>query len=302
LLPITAANPWIESAHNAARKPSAWLFLALASAVTVTTVYILPPPVSDFLPILDGDSLLALTINRGALYLLLFASFYATCLIGVFWERRPARKGAWPMRPASLLGLAIGAGCLGATLAATCVTGAARVAPGSSNPDLSATLGVLLAGVLVLLQCWAEEALFRGWLQPVLCDRWGARSGLIVTAVLFGLAHSIHTPSVLAILNATLAGFLFGFLALRTGGLAAPIAAHFGYNWAEQSIFGLTPNPGVDAMGSIFNFDLSGPAIFSGGPDELNGSICLSLVLGLAVAALALAGAPRREGVMEQGV
>jgi membrane protease YdiL (CAAX protease family) len=86
-----------------------------------------------------------------------------------------------------------------------------------------------------------------------------------------------------AILNAALAGLMFGLLALRTGGLAAPIAAHFGYNWAEQSIFGLTPNPGA-----VFNFDLSGPTIFSGGPDELNGSISVTIALGVVTLLLGL--------------
>jgi hypothetical protein len=93
---------------------------------------------------------------------------------------------------------------------------------------------------------------------------------------------------------------LFGLLALRTGGLAAPIAAHFGYNWAEQSIFGLTPNPGVDAMGSVFNFDLAGVPIFSGGPDELNGSISVTLTLGISVLLLLLAGLGARQTAVAQ--
>ena len=290
VLPLNAANPWIESARWSARPPAAWLVLLSATAVTVTTVLVLPPPVSDFLPILDGDSLLAVTVNRGALYLLLFASFFATALIGVFWERRPARQGAWPVAPAAVLGLVAGFSCLTVALAITCLAGGAHLAPDSPPSGFGVVPGVLLAGALVLLQCGAEEALFRGWLQPVLCARWGPWTGLAVTTALFGLAHSVRTPSVIAIINATLAGLMFGLLALRTGGLSAPIAAHFGYNWAEQSIFGLTPNPGVDAMGSVFNFDLSGPPLFSGGADELNGSISVTLTLGVVVLLLGLAG------------
>jgi membrane protease YdiL (CAAX protease family) len=264
--------------------------LISATAVTVTTVLVLPPPVSDFLPILDGDGLLAITVNRGALYLLLFASFFATALIGVFWERRPARQGAWSLAPSLLLGLVAGFSCLTVALAITCLAGAAHLVTDTPPWHFPVLAGVLLAGALVLLQCWAEEALFRGWLQPVLCSRWGPWTGLAVTTILFGIAHSVRTPSPIAILNATLAGLMFGLLALRTGGLAAPIAAHFGYNWAEQSIFGLTPNPGVDAMGSIFNFDLAGPTLFSGGVDELNGSISVTITLGAVVLLLGLAG------------
>jgi membrane protease YdiL (CAAX protease family) len=288
LLPLNATNPWIESARWAQRPPAAWLVLISALAVTATTVFILPAPASDFLPVLDGDGLLALTVNRAALYVLLFVSFYATALIGVFWEKRPAREGAWAMAPAGLLGFVVGFSCLTVALAVTILAGAAHTV---ANPPNSFGLvpGILLAGGLVLLQCWAEEALFRGWLQPVLCSRWGPWRGLVATTIVFGVAHSVRTPSLIAVMNATLAGLVFGLLALRTGGLAAPICAHFGYNWAEQSIFGLTPNPGVDAMGSVFNFDLAGPTLFSGGADELNGSISVTLALGTVGLLLGLA-------------
>jgi hypothetical protein len=296
---MNAANPWIESARTALRAPSAWLVLLCATAVTATTVFVLPPPVSDFLPVMDGDGLLAATANRALLYVLLFTSFFATALIGVFWERRPARIGAWRLGPAACLGFLIGFGCLAAALVMTCLAGAAHSAGGPA-PDWSALPGVTLAGLLVMLQCWAEEALFRGWLQPVLCDRWGAWAGLALTSLLFGIAHSVRTPSPVAVANATLAGLMFGLLALRTGGLAAPIAAHFGYNWAEQSIFGLTPNPGIDAMGSVFNFDLDGPRLFSGGTDELNGSISLTLALGVVVILLGLAGLSARPVAVAQ--
>jgi len=288
LLPLNAANPWVASARDALRAPSAWFVLASAGAITATTVFVLPPPVSDWLPIMDGDSLTAVTVNRGALYLLLFISFYATALIGVFWERRPARVGAWALSPSALLGGSIGFGCLTVALGMTYAAGAAHVVADTPPVSWNAATGILLAGLLVLFQCWAEEALFRGWLQPILCARWGVWPGLAITTILFGVAHSARTPSPVAVLNAALAGLMFGLLALRTGGLAAPVAAHFAYNWAEQSIFGLTPNPGVDAMGSVFNFDLGGPAIFSGGADELNGSISVTLVLGAVTLLLGL--------------
>ena len=290
---MNAANPWIESARSALRTPAAWLVLLSAMAVTATTVFVLPPPVSDFLPVIEGDGLVAVAVNRALLYGLLFASFFATALIGVFWERRPPRVGAWTFAPAAMTGFAIGFACLAASLAFTLLVGAAHLT-GDPAPAWAAIPGVALAGVLVLLQCWAEEALFRGWLQPVLCLQWGVWPGLAVTSLLFGVAHSVRTPSPVAVVNAVLAGLMFGLLALRTGGLAAPLAAHFGYNWAEQSIFGLTPNPGVDAMGSIFNFDLSGAPLLSGGGDELNGSLCLTLALGVIVILLGLAGMAAR--------
>jgi membrane protease YdiL (CAAX protease family) len=36
---------------------------------------------------------------------------------------------------------------------------------------------------------FAEELLYRGWMQPRLVARWGPAAGVLVTAALFGLAR-----------------------------------------------------------------------------------------------------------------
>src|SRR5207302_4511959 len=126
-------------------------------------------------------------------------------------------------------------------------------------------LGAILVGLsIVAVQSIAEEAFFRGWLQPILCKDWGVRTGLIVTSALFGALHVIagaHGP--LAVANLFLGGMLFGVLALGTGNLLAPAAAHFAWNWTESGVLGLTPDPG----GSLFNLKLIGAQIWNGGAD-----------------------------------
>jgi len=111
----------------------------------------------------------------------------------------------------------------------------------------------------------------------------------MATSALFAAAHALGRPAGgLALVNDTLAGVAFGLLAFRSGGLLAPFAAHFAWNWAEQSLFGLTPNPGVDPLGSLSDLDLVGPTLLSGGRDELNGAIAataaLLLMIGLVLA------------------
>jgi hypothetical protein len=88
---------------------------------------------------------------------------------------------------------------------------------------------------------------------------------------------------------------VFGLLAMRTGGLWAPFAAHWAWNWGEQSVAGATPNPGIDSLGALFDLDLSGPALLSGGADALNGAISTTVVLGILALGLGLVGALRRE-------
>jgi membrane protease YdiL (CAAX protease family) len=68
-----------------------------------------------------------------------------------------------------------------------------------------------------------EEAFFRGALQPGL--------GIVATSILFGALHLGPDRRYLAwTLWAVGAGFLFGFLYERTGGLLAPITAHVLHN------------------------------------------------------------------------
>lgn len=154
----------------------------------------------------------------------------------------------------------------------------------------------LLGSFVVLVQVFGEEALLRGLLQPLLTRAWGGVVGVIATALAFTLIHVIGGwRDGVTLLNITLAGIWFGLLALRTSGLLAPTLAHFGYNWGEEMVIGTTPNPGIGDFGSIFDFDLSGPALLGGSVDGFNASLTLSLVLALLIVPLALMPAHRAQ-------
>jgi len=87
---------------------------------------------------------------------------------------------------------------------------------------LAAALGALPLSRcigLALMSGIAEEALFRGVLQP--------RVGLVVASLLFGLAHFVPRRELLPwSAFAVLAGLLFGRLFDATGNLLAPTLAH----------------------------------------------------------------------------
>lgn len=75
------------------------------------------------------------------------------------------------------------------------------------------------------LGSFAEELLFRGFLQPHL--------GLIATSVIFGAVHYVPRRNDLLLwpFAAMLMGLVFGGLALVTGGILAPTVAHFTINY-----------------------------------------------------------------------
>jgi membrane protease YdiL (CAAX protease family) len=91
--------------------------------------------------------------------------------------------------------------------------------PTSSIPQFA--LVAILAGV-------GEELLFRGALQTLI-GRWTTPVfGLVITSVLFGLAHAL---SKLYFVFATVIGLCFGWLVLRYNDLVTPMVAHSLYDF-----------------------------------------------------------------------
>jgi membrane protease YdiL (CAAX protease family) len=283
---ISAQNPWIMGARQASQAPPVWLVLA-AGFLAAAGVGVLSQALGDVVPEAVGQAapgrageLLGVTL----LYLAVFAPLWLTAGAGAWLERRTI----WRSEPRPALAALGGAGLALATfaialgLAAT--AGAVHLGPAGGGATAGAALGL----IAFVYQAGAEEVLFRGWMQPVLCARLGPWPGLLVTALAFGVLHlvgSAHAP--LAILNMVLGGLMFGLLALRSGGLWAAFCAHAAWNWTESCALGLDPNPGVGAFGALTDLELAGSPLWSGGADALNGSLALTVALVLAVGLLA---------------
>ncbi|SEI39869.1 CPBP family intramembrane glutamic endopeptidase [Achromobacter sp. NFACC18-2] len=121
------------------------------------------------------------------------------------------------------------AACLGLALALDVVQWAPKWPP-------SGGIWLINNALLVTL---AEEALFRGYVQERLSQRWRSRAwggwaALAVAAALFGLAH--FAGGWQWMLLAGLAGAAYG-LAYRYGGLSAAVLAHLGLNVAHFGLF-----------------------------------------------------------------
>ncbi len=102
-----------------------------------------------------------------------------------------------------------------------------------SLPENPAAEGLSRIGILMALFISAgaaltEETFFRGFLQ--------SRIGLLAASVIFGFAH-VGYGTVLQIVFPFIYGIVFGLLYKRTGTLAAPMMAHFVYDFV---VLGLT--------------------------------------------------------------
>ncbi len=77
----------------------------------------------------------------------------------------------------------------------------------------------------------AEEVIFRGFLQPVLIRSLGVITGIIATAIPFGLLHlQQYAFSWRHALLITIAGIAFGWMRQITGSTRASALLHAGYN------------------------------------------------------------------------
>ncbi len=82
---------------------------------------------------------------------------------------------------------------------------------------------------------WAEEAAFRAALAGAAAEAFGAPTGRLLQAAGFGLSHipdarATGEPVAATVLATGVAGWLFDWLARRSGSLAAPMLAHLAIN------------------------------------------------------------------------
>ncbi|WP_421845994.1 CPBP family intramembrane glutamic endopeptidase [Mycobacterium sp.] len=122
-----------------------------------------------------------------------------------------------------------------AAIAATTPVPAVRLS--MSTRELPASVSSWLALRIPLGTVWAEETAFRAALATVGTAAFGHTGGRLLQAGAFGLSHiadarAAGEPAAATVLATGVAGWLFGWLADRSGSLAAPLIAHLAINEA----------------------------------------------------------------------
>jgi membrane protease YdiL (CAAX protease family) len=84
---------------------------------------------------------------------------------------------------------------------------------------------------------WSEESAFRAALGAAGSAAFGRHGGILLQATAFGLSHipdarATGEPVAATVLVTGIAGWLFGWLADRSGSLVAPMLAHLAINEA----------------------------------------------------------------------
>ncbi|MEO3924172.1 CPBP family intramembrane glutamic endopeptidase [Micromonosporaceae bacterium B7E4] len=157
-------------------------------------------------------------------------------------------------------GLLIGVGMFAAVIANIALLGGYRIDGMGSAAGALAVLGFMAAAAVT------EELIFRGILFRIVEERIGTWGSLVLTGLLFGLAHLFNAHATLwgAIAIAVEAGGMLAAAYAATRTLWLPIGLHFGWNFAQAGVFGTTTSGRTGPEG-LLDGVLSGPTLLSGG-------------------------------------
>jgi membrane protease YdiL (CAAX protease family) len=183
------------------------------------------------------------------------------------------------------IGLAFGA-ALGLTVAGILAAAGAFVITGASG-----SWSFLLNSVpeQIMVACF-EEIMFRAVVFRIVEQRWGTRTALVTSTLLFGLAHlSNEHVSVMAIAMTCVASLVLTACYMKTRRLWLPIGAHFAWNSTYDGLFAL-PMSGHAPRGWL-QVSMSGPEWLTGGGYGVEASVVTLIVWG-AVAILMLRQRP----------
>jgi uncharacterized protein len=92
----------------------------------------------------------------------------------------------------------------------------------------------------LLLVCFVEEVIFRGFLQATL-QSWfdkfkhGYYLPLLMTAIIFGVSH--YKSGVLMVIFSSVAGLFYGYAYQRTNNIKSPVLVHFAVNLSHLVLF-----------------------------------------------------------------
>lgn len=111
--------------------------------------------------------------------------------------------------------------------------------------------GFMIASLFFVIAGATEELIFRGFPFQALAHNQGGAIAVVITALLFALAHvSNQGASALSNINTFLAGIWLGLAYLMTRSLWLATALHWSWNFAMVFMFGL-PVSGLSTLGDL---------------------------------------------------
>lgn len=253
---------------------AAWMGLLVGLAIVFHAGW-------NLLPIDSADVLLPSSVVTAAAALIAGAVLIrgadgrSPAALGIGISRRTPREAG--------VGVLIGAAGLGAAALALLVSG--TLSYGQQAGTTGGWIATVAAQAAIFtVAALAEEALFRGYPFQVLARVGGPVLAIVVSSVLFALAHGANpSVGVFALINIFLAGILLGIAYLRTLSLWFATAVHMGWNWTMATLFDL-PVSGLQMFDTpLYQPSVGGPGWWSGAMFGPEGGLVGTIGFGVAL-------------------
>jgi membrane protease YdiL (CAAX protease family) len=212
----------------------------------------------------------------------------AAVLVGLYvalvrWMEKRAASELAPRAIQAVAGIVLGVALFSSVFGLLYLIGVARWQGLTGHFDITMLAVSILAGV-------GEELIFRGALFRIVEEGFGTTSALVTSAVVFGLLHALNPGATVVSTTAIAieAGVLLGAAYALTRNLWFPIGLHFGWNFTEGGIFGVSVSGGPTGKG-IFSVSLAGHRLLTGGdfgPEASVIAIAVCLAAGIVLLVL----------------
>jgi hypothetical protein len=136
---------------------------------------------------------------------------------------------------------------------------------------------LFIALVLMMMVALGEEMVFRGYILRNLLQSMNKWAALIITTLLFVIAHAGNPGiSVVAIINLLLGGLLLGINYIYTRNLWYALLFHLSWNFFQGPVLGYEVS-GINLQ-SVLEPELKGPTWLTGGQFGFEGSLAATMV------------------------
>ena len=189
-------------------------------------------------------------------------------------------------------GYLIGTVMITATVALAVLLGGAEFTGLSSSVSV---LYIVLFFLGYLVQGMSEEVCFRGYFMVSCASRAHVGIAVFLSSLAFSAMHLANAGiSLFAIINLTLFGVFMAVYILRTDDLWGACAIHSAWNFFQGNVFGISVSGGTMSNSVFGTAFVDGRELISGGAFGIEGGLCTTIVLIIAIAlALFLPQNPR---------
>ena len=222
-------------------------------------------------------------VSRGGFTLAALAAAYLCVrfLEGLPWRSLGLTRHTGWLRD-FLIGSAIGFAALIVAVGIAMIGGGLRFSLGDDGWT-AITRSLIASVVLFIVGALAEEVLFRGYGLQTLARARLAWLGVLLTCLLFGMAH-LSNPNVVpgfTLANTVLAGIWLAVAYLRTRSLWLPLGVHWAWNWALGWFFGISVSGANLVSHPLFESRDAGPFWLSGGSYGIEGGAACTIAITL---------------------